>query len=388
MVASDHAPSPGRKPRWEETEEAGIHVHRYPIPYSNAMSYPKRILAFLQYASRSALRAAQLPGDIVFATSTPLTIALPGVYAAHRQGIPMVFEVRDLWPDLPIAIGAIKGWLPTRAARWLECFAYKNSAQIVALSPGMKEGIVRTGYPADQVHIIPNAADLELFDAPGQSGIAEAAQSFRQRHDWLQDRPLVVYTGTIGRINGVDYLARLAAEMHQLAPAVRFLVVGDGGEKLQVRETAASLGVLGSNFFIMDSLPKSEMPMILSAADMATSLFIDLPEMWANSANKFFDALASGTPLAINYQGWQAELLATSGAGIVLDVHDAGAAARHLSCSLQDRHWLEEAGLAAKKLAETKFSRDQLSRQLEAILLRAAGSYHRQNLHADWDRSP
>ena len=133
MVTSDHASAPGRSPRWEEREEAGIHVHRYPVPYSNAMSYSQRIRAFLQYASRSALRAAQLPGDVVFATSTPLTIALPGVYAARRQGIAMVFEVRDLWPDLPIAIGAITGRLPVTAARWLERFAYKNSAQIVAL---------------------------------------------------------------------------------------------------------------------------------------------------------------------------------------------------------------------------------------------------------------
>jgi glycosyltransferase involved in cell wall biosynthesis len=284
----------------------------------------------------------------------------------------MVFEVRDLWPELPIAMGAIKGWLPTTMARWLERFAYRNAAQIVALSPGMKAGIVRTGYPAEQVHVIPNAADLELFGVPGSRRVAEAGQAFRARHDWLQSRPLVVYTGTVGRINGVDYLARLAAAMAETAPEIRFLVVGDGAERNQVHQTAARLGVLDRSFFMMESLPKAEIPVVLAAADMATSLFIDLPEMWANSANKFFDALASGTPVAINYQGWQAELLAESGAGIVLDVCSPEAAAGFMGRLLQDREWLEKAGQAARRLAETRFSRDQLARELELVLLEAA----------------
>jgi glycosyltransferase involved in cell wall biosynthesis len=129
--------------------------------------------------------------------------------------------------------------------------------------------------------------------------------------------------------------------------------------------------VLNQSFFMIDSLPKEEMPRVLSAATVATSLFVDLPQMWANSANKFFDALASGTPVAINYQGWQADLLAESGAGLVLDVHDVEAAARLLVQKVQDQAWLQRAGLAARSLAEQRFSRDELARKLEGVLLRA-----------------
>jgi glycosyltransferase involved in cell wall biosynthesis len=364
VITSVRRPPANHARHWIETEHEGIRVYWVPVPYSNEMSYSRRIWAFFQFAWKAARKAAAIDADLVFATSTPLTIALPGIYAARRLRVPMILEVRDLWPELPIAIGALKGRAPVALARWLERLAYQNSSQIVALSPGMKAGIVRTGYPEECVHVIPNGADLELFGVPPEIG-----QEFRQRFDWLGYRPLVVYTGALGRMNGVEYLAHIAAFVHETAPEVRFLVLGDGAEKDRVRGTAERLGILEKSFFIRDKVPKSAMPVVLSAADMATSLFIDLPQMWANSANKFFDALASGTPVAINYQGWQADLLRQTGAGIILDAMDAEAAANLLVHTLKDRSRLEQAGVAARKLAEERFSRDLLAKQLETVLL-------------------
>ncbi len=218
------------------------------------------------------------------------------------------------------------------------------------------------------IDVVPNGADPELFDVPAADG-----QAFRSRFEWLQDRPLVVYTGSFGLLNGVDYLARLAAAVKRLAPEVRFLALGGGKQEQYIRETATQLGVLGSNFFMPGRLPKLEMPKVLSAADVATSLFIDLPEMWANSANKFFDALASSTPVAINYQGWQAELLRETGAGIVLDVNGVESAAERLVQVLHDPDWLRQAGAAARKLAVERFSRELLAQQLESVLSEAVG---------------
>jgi glycosyltransferase involved in cell wall biosynthesis len=171
----------------------------------------------------------------------------------------------------------------------------------------------------------------------------------------------------------VDYLVRVAAFVRKIAPEVRFLVLGDGAERVKVRRAAETEGVFEKSFFMMDKVPKSAMPAVLSAADIATSLFVDLPQMWANSANKFFDALASGTPVAINYQGWQADLLRETGAGLVLDSVKAEAAADLLVRTLRDRTRLRQAGVAARKLAEERFSRDLLARQLEGVLLEAVG---------------
>ncbi len=96
------------KKSWFVTEEAGIVVHWLPLPYSNQMNYRQRMKSFIRFAWASSRRAAGFKGDVVFATSTPLTIAFPGLYAAVRRRIPLVFEVRDLWPEVPIAMGVFR----------------------------------------------------------------------------------------------------------------------------------------------------------------------------------------------------------------------------------------------------------------------------------------
>lgn len=369
MITSYRGSDPPLGRDWFETEEDGIHVHWIPVPYSNYMSYRERIQAFFRFALAAGRRAAEVGGDVVFATSTPLTIAIPGVYAARRCRVPMVFEVRDLWPELPIAMGVLKDPVSIWAARRLERFAYKHSARIVALSPDMKDGVVATGYPADRVEVIPNSCDLDLFDVGPEPGV-----EIRNRYEWLQRRPLVLYCGTLGAINGVDYLARVAREVQALDPEVRFVVIGDGKDKPRVEHVAGELGVLDRNFFMVPSIPKTEVPSWLSAADLATSLFIDLPEMWANSANKFFDALAAGRPVAINYGGWQARLLTETGAGVVLDPHDVVKAAHSLLGVIRDKNWLRSAGHAAHSLAAEQFSRDRLALKLEEVLIQATSS--------------
>ncbi len=355
---------------WVETEEAGIRVHWTPVPYSNRMGYRERIRAFLAFAWRSARQAARLGGDVVFATSTPLTIALPAVYAARKNRIPMVFEVRDLWPELPIAVGALKGFLPVTGARWLERFAYRNATRIVALSPGMKEGVLATGYPSERVSVIPNSSDLDLFYVG-----PEAGEAVRQRYDWLGKRPLVIYAGTMGLINGVDYLARVAAVARSIDPDVRFLVIGSGKQEAEVRQAAQELGVFERNFFMLGNVPKREMPGWLSASDIALSLVIDLKELWANSANKFFDALAAGRPVAINYGGWQADLIRETGAGLVLDPNDVEDAAANLVRTVRNEAWLRDAGAAARALARKRFDRDKLAAQLEQVLVDAVSEH-------------
>jgi glycosyltransferase involved in cell wall biosynthesis len=361
LITSDRRPEAGSR-GWRETNEAGIRVHWLPVPYENTDGAAKRVKAFFKFAYGAAQWASEIKADLIFATSTPLTIALPAVWAARRQKIPMVFEIRDLWPELPIAMGTIKGQPLIAASEWLERFAYRNAAQVVALSPGMKDGVVRTGYPQERVHVIPNSCDLELFDVP-----ASAGEAFRAQYDWLGDRPLIVYAGTLGEINGVSYLAELAAAIRHDAPEVRFAVVGGGAEEPKVRARAQELGVLGETFFMLSKIPKREIPNLLSAATFASSLFIDLKEMWHNSANKFFDGLASGTSILINYGGWQAELLRDTGAGIVLDPHDLNSAKRTLLTALNDPEGLDRMGQASRRLAED-FSRDTLAEKLIEVL--------------------
>ena len=359
-----------REPRdeksWFVTEEGGIDVHWLPVEYGNEMSFAKRLQAFTRFAVGASRRAASLDSDVVFATSTPLTIALPGVYAARRQKCPMVFEVRDLWPEMPIAIGALNNPLLIAAARKLERFAYRNSDYIVALSPGMAEGVIDTGYDSDRVVTIPNGCDLDQFDFDNGDDI-----SFRAQRPELGDGPIVLYAGALGKVNGVDYMVRLAVATHSMDASVRFVVLGAGSELRAVEALAADRGVLGKNFFLYPQVPKAEIGSAFAAASVVTSWILDLPAAEKNSANKFFDGLAAGRPVCLNHGGWQADLLEEYGAGFVLP-RDHSEAAKILMSKLLDESALQVSGLAARRLAETKFSRDMLAAKLEETLVLAS----------------
>lgn len=365
MITSDRT---GTVPlgRWRVSDEAGIRVHWVGVPYRNRMGSLSRLGAFGAFAACASVRAMQLPSDVVLATSTPLTVAIPGVAASLGRGVPMVFEVRDLWPEVPIAVGALEDPRARKIARALERWAYDHAQEIIALSPGMKAGVERAGVPGERVTVIPNACDV------GQFGDARAdGEAWRASHEWLGARPLVVYAGTLGWANDVPWLARLAARVRALDPEIRFAVIGDGAEHQKIIAEADALGVLGDNFFVLRPVPKSRMPAVLAAATVCTSLFRDIPALEHNSANKFFDALAAGRPVVINYGGWQADLLESEGAGMAIERNDLDGAAKRLVDLVRDPTRLEAHGRAARGVAEHRFARDELARAFESVLLRA-----------------
>lgn len=353
---------------WFVTEEAGIRVHWLPVAYSNSMTYAERIRAFVRFAWASARKAASLGGDVVFATSTPLTIALPGIYAAWRRRVPLVFEVRDMWPEVPIAIGAIRNPVLVWLARRLERFTYRYAAHIVALAPGMGEDIAATGIPKEKITVIPNGCDLDVFAA------APASRSPRQEFPWLGSRKLVLYAGALGRANGAGYLVRLANETARLDPEIRFVVIGEGAERESVRASAESGGLLGKAFFMLDPLPKRDLVRWLQAADLVVALFAGPRVIWKDAVqNKFFDALAAGKPIANNFDGWQSRIAVETGVGLILDPSNVELAARQLVAAIHDQDWLAAVPTRARSLAESQFERGRLAGSLEHVLRTVAG---------------
>lgn len=172
-------------------------------------------------------------------------------------------------------------------------------------------------------------------------------------------------------MNGCDYLARLAAAVRRRDPEICFLRIGTDREEEKVRGTAKELGVLNDNFFMEPPIPRSKIPAVLSAADLAMSTVIDRKALWACSPSKVMDALAAGRPVAINHEGWIADLIRRSGCGLVLDAHDVESAADQVVTSLGDKLWVARARRAATRLAEDRFDENELARQLEEILLGA-----------------
>ncbi|BCJ40758.1 glycosyltransferase WbuB [Actinoplanes ianthinogenes] len=345
--------------------EAGIVVHWLPVPYRNAMSYRRRIGAFLGFVVRSALVSGRLPHDLVFATSTPLTVAIPGAWAARRRRVPMVLEVRDVWPELPIAMGALRSPASRWAARRLEAWAYHRAARVIALSPGMADSI-RRRFAGIPVTVVPNSCDRDLF-----AGADRAGEALRRTTPWLGDRPLVLYAGTLGLVNGVDYLVRMAARLAETDPDVRVVIIGDGRMRDDVRRLAAELGVLDRSLFLLGPVPKSEVVAYFGACDLSVSVTVDVPELANNSANKVFDGFAAGRPVAVNHGGWLADLITESGAGLVLPPGDPVGAAAATAAFLRDRPACEAARAAAARLARERFDRDRVFQDFERVLTEA-----------------
>lgn len=352
-----------------EEEHDGVRIVQLNVPYRQEMGFLRRLWAFIWFMLMSAWVASRQKNiDVIFATSTPLTIAVPGMIASLILGKPFVFEVRDLWPEIPIGLGVLRNPILIALAKMLEKLAYRRAQHIVALSPGMKEGVVNRGIPENKVTVVPNGSGVDFFNVSPMKG-----QAFRQKHGIPLDKPLVVYTGAFGPVNEVSYLVQVAHHMAERGDGVYFLLIGTGKLFEPTRQLAKELGLLDKWVWVLAAVPRYEIPAVLSAATLATSTVTDNPVLWNNSANKFFDALAAGRPIAINHRGWQADLLEETGAGLVLPATDWAVAADILSAKLSDEVWLAEAQRAARQLVETRFDMVKLSKRVEMILQNAVG---------------
>lgn len=348
---------------WRVTEEDGIRIHWYAVRYSNNMNYVRRIWAFLVFALVSSIRVCQLKCDIVFATSTPLTICLPGIIASKYWAVPMVFEVRDLWPEVPIAIGAIKSSLAILVSKSLERIAYKNSSAIIALSPMMKAGVVSAGYSETRVAVIPNFSDIGQLN-----NVKPSFQSLKLDAS-LPPGPILLYSGTLGKVNGIGYLVDVAAELKKIKSNVKIIIVGSGAEENKIKLLAERSDVINKNLFICPAVTKIESFELLRKSTMASQLVIDIPELAGNSANKFFDALAAKKPVFLNHSGWLEEIVAAKGCGITAWGLTIEQVAKLLSEKLNDSDWLSEASSNAAVVAKEFFNVDDLVNNVISVLV-------------------
>jgi len=327
------------------TNESGINVYWAPIPYANKMNFLRRIWAYLGYVWFTFIIGHKLNYDLIIASSTPLTIAIPALWLKRAKRAKMIFEVRDLWPQLPVAIGALKSPIMIKIAQFLENKAYAGSEKVIALSIGMNS-VLKERVPSNKISVVTNLSDRKNFKVSDQKGI-----NFRKNYPGISNHPLIVYTGVFGRVNGVIYLVEIAKEIQKINPNVRFLLAGDGFEGEKIKKQSIKYNLLNKILFMERYLPKNEMPDLLSAATITTSFFIDLPEMGHNSANKFFDGLAAGKPIMINYGGWQADLLKESGAGFIIPQNNSSQAAKILNDVLKNDETLNQMKKASRQLS-------------------------------------
>jgi glycosyltransferase involved in cell wall biosynthesis len=344
----------------------GIDVLFLNIPYANRYPTPVRMASFTAFTiAASVAGALQRKPDVVFASSTPLTIGIAGLATARAKRVPFVFEIRDLWPAVPIALGALRSSTAIRSAEWLERRLYDGAKRIVVLSEGSREELERRGIPDEKLVFIPNAADLDVF----RPGVVD--EGFRARHG-LEGRFVALYAGAMGRANGLDQLVDAAATLRRLGDErVAIVALGDGGERPRLAEQAAELGL--ENLLFLPAVPKEELAGIIGAADVTLTIFAPHPILETNSPNKFFDSLAAGRPVVVNLDGWLRRLVEQHDAGLWVPGGNAEALAGALSVLAGDPVRVERMGRNARELAEREFGRDEMADRLARTLEQAVG---------------
>ena len=303
--------------------------------------------------------------DIIYASSTPLTIAIPAIIYSKLKGKPMVFEVRDLWPELPIAVGALRISFIKSIAFWLEKISYKNSKRIIALSNGMKKEIIKKGYPINQIDVITNLSNTNDFQ---KLSTKENFNIEIDNYNWDTNDKLIIYAGAFGHVNDVSYLINMADALKKMNNKVKFIIAGEGVESNNLNAMASELGVLDQSVFIINPLEKSKIPKLYSRASVVTSLFVNIEQLWNNSANKFFDGLAAGKPIMINYSGWQRKILEENNAGFYVPYDDPFRGAEILNNIICNDNIQKSMGYSAKKIANEYFSIDVQYPKFEKIL--------------------
>jgi glycosyltransferase involved in cell wall biosynthesis len=327
---------------------AGLPVIVLHVPYDQRMGYVARIWAFLKFmllACRVVLSGRRW--DMIYASSTPLTIGIPALAGKLVRSIPYFFEVRDLWPDIPVALGIIKDGLIARVLRIAETMIYRHASAIVAANDDMARVISGKIGNRKPVVVVPNACDVDMFGPSFRDG------SFRRAHG-LEDRVICIHAGPFGRVNHLDCVLD-AAEMIGDAEKLAFVLIGEGREKERLKELAARRGL--SNVLILDAAPKQEIVAILADCDIGLMTVMPIPELEWNCSNKFCDYLSSGLPIVLNYAGWHAGLLADHNCGLSAPQGDIEAFAAAIKTLADDADLRASCAAGSRRLAETSLNR-------------------------------
>src|SRR5690554_2788332 len=330
----------------------GIDVIELDLAYSNSDGFLKRIWTFLLFAMRSIWIALTEKYDLVFATTTPLTAGIPGICARWLRRKPFVFEVRDLWPELPREMGVITNPLVLWAMGVLEWVSYRSAHRLIGLSPGIVEGIKKRGAPAERIAMVPNGCDLDIF--------TDSAQPWRPAGVDESDL-MAVFAGTHGMANGLDAVLDAAAELKKRGRSdIKFVLIGSGKLKPELMARADREGL--DNVIFHEPVKKSELAGLMRATDLGMQILANVPAFYyGTSPNKFFDYIAAGVPVLNNYPGWLAEMIEREQCGYAVPPATPEAFADAVERAAAEREQLPDMGQRAKALAEREFDREKMA---------------------------
>ncbi|QJX47180.1 glycosyltransferase family 4 protein [Hymenobacter taeanensis] len=342
----------------------GVEMRAADVAYDNRMGVARRVLSFGKYAAYALKEGLKIDKpDVIWGISTPLTAAWAAAQVARWRRVPWVFEVQDLWPSFPIAMGAVPSKLAQERLFALERGLYESAQHTVTLSPDMTDYVRGLGLPESKVTTIWNGTDLDL----AAQATAEATEALRTEYN-LIGRRVVLYAGTFGRANDIPALIATAEQLAPRLPDVVWLFMGHGFDEPRLREAADRCPAIR----VVPPQPRHEVFKWFRLAEVSVVSFLGLPVLDSNSPAKFYDSLAVGTPVIVTNSGWTRELVEMHRCGWYSPASDAPALATRIAAMMQHDEQRHAAGEAGKRVAHEAFNREQLAIQMQQILEKAA----------------
>lgn len=344
----------------------GIDVVYLENDYDTNMSPLRKVWSFVSFIKKAVDAGAQEKDvDIVYATSTPLTVGVIAMMLKWRKKWRYVFEVRDLWPEFPIQIGAIRNKILISFLRWLERKIYKNSEFVVALSPGMQEGVVAAGMPIEKTAMIPNMSKPDKF-FPHEPNL-EVANKFGIDLNKFN----VIHFGSMNPANGLDYIVEAAKLVQEKGDSeISFIFLGDGAVRPKMEGLVHQYGLKNVSFLGKHNM--SVVTEVVNCCDVTVTTFLNLPILQTNSPNKLFDSLSAGKPIIVNSAGWTKDMAEREKCGFFVDPEDPADFANKILYYKDKKEELRLMGENSRRLSIEVYDKNILSAQVADVLEKCA----------------
>lgn len=344
----------------------GIEVLRGWLYTSPRLTGVTKSLGFGSFALSASMRTvlSRPKADVVIATSPPPTVGIPGMLAARVLGAPLVFDVRDIWPEAIAASGRLQSRTLIRFLESIERAIYRNAAAVTVVTEGKRIRLIEKGVEDEKIAVIPNGVDLSRFEQ-----LTVNREELLASHGLDPKAFIVLYAGIFNPAQGLDVLLDASQCLRQKSPQnsrpVQFALVGGGSQRDRLAQRIAQ-EELGSNVVLVPEQPRESIPPLLCAADaIAVTLRKRLDTHTVPS--KIYESMASGKPVVVSADGAPATIMDESGAGISTPAEDANALAGAIIRLCENPAYAEELGQRGRKHASTHDRRILIDRFEEAL---------------------
>lgn len=341
-------------------KDGKVDVYRCFVPDNANRSFLRRAYSYFAFAFSSAVIFKRLKSpSVLLASSPPLTIGMPALLICKMTKIPMVFEVRDLWPESAVSTGVLTNKPMIKFLSWLEKKCYQVADRLNVLTPAFKEDIVsRKLKAAELIHNVQAGVDVDEMNPD------KFSQKIRRKMGW-GDKKVVLYTGAIGRANRLDQLVD-ASSFLKNHPNILLAIVGGGMEEEALKKRVEEEGL--SNIVFHGSRSKEEMPEIIASADICLAVLMKSETFKTVYPNKVFDYMACERPVIVAIDGMIRDLVEDQRAGVFVEPENAEDIAQGILTLVFDEQRCRELGRNGRRFVVREFDRNVMAVKYEKIL--------------------